>query len=176
MTIVDDILHTSLKIKTPEGKNIPIDFIDIFYIHEATIDQDYAQQAAIFAYFSTVQAGMEKALNDVKKEVEELYAEGDLDYRAQMDQEGEKYTEGKVKANILLDEDYSKKRDEQIRLEYDVAFIKAVVNALKMRAEMLVSLGANMRQEYGQTDMRLRQLDEATKEVKRTLKSRRKQV
>ena len=70
-----------------------------------------------------------------------------------------------------MDADYQKASDEQRDSAHNVAVLKAVVNALKMRADMLISMGAHLRQEYDMTGMTIREqsMDKQLENVKKAM-------
>ena len=156
------------------GKTKSIHLDDVLEIHEDRLTEHFAQQASIFGYFSIQLAEAERILSKVKTEAEQEYSAADEHYRKMYNELEQKYTEAVIKSDVVRDLDYNKVLDRQRNLERNVSILKSIVNALKMKADMLISMGAHLRQEYDMTGMSIRQqkMDEAVEEVKSTLKMR----
>jgi hypothetical protein len=133
-----------------------INIDDIFQIDEANIIEAYSKQSALYARFAVMHAEADAVVGKTQAARDEEYAAADDHYRHDMDRNGEKYTEAKVKAFIELDENYRKAVDDYIQADYICRKVKAIVRALEMRAEMLVSMGAHLRHEMNMTDMNIR--------------------
>lgn len=173
MTDLDFDLDISYK---GMGKDKKVQLSEVLEIYEDDLTRHFAEQASIFGYFAIQLAEADRLLSKVKTEADQAYAEADAYYRKQYNELEQKYTETVIRGDVLLDEDYNKVLDRQRLLERNVAILKAIVNALKMKAEMLISMGAHMRQEYDMTGMSIRQqrMDNAVDEVKATLKGKSK--
>ena len=133
-----------------------IDIDGIFSIDEANIIEAYSKQAAIYARYAAMHAEADAMVSKAATAKDEEYAAADDHYRHDMDRTGEKYTEAKVKAFIELDENYRQAVDAYNDVDYVCRRLRALVRALEMRAEMLVSMGAHLRHEMNMTDMHIR--------------------
>jgi hypothetical protein len=88
-----------------------------------------------------------------------------------MEKDGKKYTEAVIRGIVDLDEECSKLAGSHIDSEYDAKLLKAICNALEMRANMLVAIGSQLRHEMGMIDLHNREksMDRAVKDLDRVL-------
>jgi hypothetical protein len=158
--------------KGMDRKNKAIQLSDILDIQEERLTEHFAEQASIFGYFAIQLAEADRLLGKIKTEAEQEYAKADAHYRKTYNELEEKFTEAVIRGDVMLDEDYNKVLDRQRLLQRNVSTLKAIVNALKMKADMLISMGAHLRQEYGMTGMTIREqdMDKAVDDVKKTIK------
>ena len=133
-----------------------LDIDSVFSIDEANIIEAYSRQAAVYARYATMHAEADAMVSAAASAKDEEYAAADDHYRHDMDSTGEKYTEAKVRAFIELDENYRQAVDAYNDVDHVCRKLRAVVRALEMRAEMLVSMGAHLRHEMSMTDMHIR--------------------
>ena len=154
------------------GQKKVIQLSDILDIQEERLTEHFAEQASIFGYFAIQLTEADRLLSKVKTEAEQEYAKADAHYRKMYNELDQKFTEAVIKADVMLDDDYNNVLDRQRLLQRNVATLKAIVNALKMKAEMLISMGAHLRQEYDMTGMTIREqrMDKAVDDVKKTIK------
>jgi hypothetical protein len=159
------------------GQKKVVQLTDILEIYEDSLTEHFAEQASLFGYFAIQLAEAERLRAKVKTDAEQSYAEADAHYRKQYNELEQKYTEAVIRGDVILDDDYNKVLDRQRLLERNVSILKSIVNALKMKADMLISMGAHLRQEYDMTGMNIRQekMDSAVDEVKSKLSAKRKQ-
>lgn len=159
------------KIKLYIGEEeIIVDLEKIFSIDETNLTQEYAQQAALYGRFAYLlaKADYENSMASSYKDRE--YARCDLEAREYYDSQGMKSTEGLIKSKVLTMEDYEVSVDEADDAYGSYKVLRAIVDALKMKADMLVSLGAHLRAEYSQTGMNIREYDANIDKVKEALK------
>ena len=174
MDIIKDIKGSVVTVTDFHGKEKSFEIVDIFGINESDLNNEYATQASAFAYFSSLLAAEDYKLSQAKALREREYAAADIDIREELAELGEKATEGKVKSMVELDEVYQECIDSENKARYRLGLLKSIVSAMRMRADMLVSLGANLRQEYDMTGMHLNaKMDKAVDNVKDTIKKRR---
>lgn len=140
---------------------------DIFSINQDNLVEEFAQQASTYAYFAALQVSADSNSDMTKLGLEQERAAADESIRASMEKDGKKYTEAVVKSQVDLDEEVSKLATARLGFEYDAKLLKAICNALEMRANMLVAIGSQLRHEMGQIDLhnREKQFDRAVKEV-----------
>lgn len=171
MNIINEIDGTVVKLFN--GKSI--DLIEIFNIDPDDLSEDFSSQAALYAYFSVLQAEAERELAISEFNVDQEYAISDEYWRHYKDKREEKYTEAVIKSLVIRDDSYINSRRTQIQLEYEVSLLKALTKALAQRADMLISLGAMTRQELSMTGMAIKErYDDVPKEVKTILAQRNK--
>ena len=169
MTLIDEIAGSKITFSHNGVKKV-IDIGNLFDINEDNLTKEFATQASLYAYFATLQAEAERLQAKAEMKKDQEYAKSDEYWRAYLDKREKKYTEAVIKSNVIRDEDYDKANNALINITYDLNVIKAIVRALQMRAEMLISLGAHLRQEYSMTGMSVNKaFDEATRAVKEKL-------
>jgi hypothetical protein len=153
-------------VKLFNGKKV--DIVEVFSIDENNLSEDFSQQAALMAYFSSITAEAEHKYALAKFDSEQEYAAADQFWRHEKDLIGEKYTEAVIKSLILRDDEYSSKEKKRMQLDYEVNLLKGITRALSQRAEMLISLGAMTRQEIAMTGMNMQEkvVDDLPKELK----------
>lgn len=157
---------------TDAGKRVEIDLADVLEIDEQDISKEYTRFAAVYGYFASMLARADRALAIADARTEQAYAEADDFWREE--NKGEKMTEARIKSLIMLDEKYIQTKDAEIQAKYNHQVIKALVNALDKKGEMLISLGAHIRQEANMTGMTMRdkEMDDAVKRVKEASRRR----
>lgn len=157
-----------------DGRHQEIDLGDYLNIDDADISQEYIKQAGMYAFLSELLAAADRDLQYADMAKDQAEAESDAYWRDYHDKRGEKYTEGVIKADIKMDEDCIKSQTTFIERQYNVNLLKALVNSMKMKADMLISLGAQRRSEYDMTGMRVNQsqFDSTVNDVKEKMRSR----
>ena len=84
-----------------------------------------------------------------KYELSRVYAIIDHRVRSEADLVGAKLTEKKVENSVFTDKDYVERKRALLKLERDSGLIRAVLYALRVKQECLISLAANMRSTGG---------------------------
>lgn len=158
------------------GKSKVVTLSEILDIYEDELTEHFAEQASLFGYFSVQLAEADRLVGIAKMKAEQKYARTDAHYRKTYNELEQKFTEAVIRGDVILDEDYQNSLDKQHQAEYNVSIIKSIVNALRMKADMLISMGAHLRQEYSMTGMNVREadMDKAVDEVKKTIKRKKK--
>ena len=174
--IIKEIVGTELTLYDMHGKLRTFKIDDIFNIDETNISKEFAQQASVYAFFATLAALAERKAADADFLKDQEYAQADQACREELDEGSIKYTEAVIKSMVLTDAGYTKRVKNHVIMEYDYKLLKAIAEALKQRADMLISLGAYLRHEMDQTSMNIKrsQVDNAAEEAKRLIKERRK--
>ena len=126
------------------------------------LNQAYIEQPAKFAYWASLAVNSKAALDRKKLEVERqenylkktLFGELDTIVRHRMDEEGEKITEARVTARIYTEPQYTEElkklyvlQDELLELQTQTDILYTAKEAFIQRKDMIISLGANIRQE-----------------------------
>lgn len=174
MSIIDDIKGSKITF-VKSGVKKAIDISELFDIDEEDLTHEFAQQASLYAYFATLQAEAELELSHAALAKDQEYAACDEHHRKALDRREQKYTEAVIKSLVVRDQEYNDVYDRHAACQNDVEVIKAIVKALQMRAEMLISLGAHMRQEYSMTGMNIREkaYEKAVDAAKSSIRSKR---
>ena len=162
------ILTINVKTKTAENT---MDLAEDLKIDPMNINENFCSQPALYAYWATI-AAQAKALVDKKKaELDRaddylkktLVGELDAEVRQQMEVDGEKITEGKVTNAIYKHTRYVEQqekiyalRDELLNLQQQWTVLDIAKESMNQRKDMLISLGANLRQETTNTELALK--------------------
>lgn len=145
-----------------------VDVGELLSIDESDLSSEYAAQAARFAYVAVLKAQAKREWGQAEADRKKEEADAFVDYKSDPEQipEGSKtVTDGFAKQLVDSDEDVNELRQGEIEAEYGYRLLEALTDALGQRAQMLISLGADLRQEMDQTSMHLNQTaDEHLKE------------
>lgn len=163
----------NLGVVTIGGKRFSI--TDLFHIDEVDLDKEFRDQAAWFAFFAKELAEVDYQVARAKAIKDKVYAECDLDYRADYDSEGTKYTEAIIRSEVMLDKAYNEARGYEMEMQKQYGILKSIVNALDQRASMLISLGAHRRAELDMTGLHIKDRDykKTVEDTKKTIRRRR---
>lgn len=135
------------------------------FIDENNLNDEFVRQAGNFAWYAVLAAEAESYRDKLKFELEVLEADLDKQVREELELRGEKITEKVVSAEILKKQEYRDKKQDLLEAARQLGIMKAVKEGLVQKKDMLISLGANMRNE---NDSGLRILQE---KADRTTKS-----
>lgn len=174
--IIDEIRGSSVRITDQLEREHTFDINELCLIDDTDVSGEFMRQPALYAYFATLQANAEKRLLDAKANTKKEYALADLAAREELSLNSQKYTESVISAMIQADERYVNAVSEENLAEYDAKLLKAICYALEQRANMLISLGSQIRHEANMTGMSVKdvQLDNAIQNAKNVMKSRQK--
>lgn len=134
---------------------------ELFEIELDDISYEFSTQASRYAFLGMQLARAEIAWQEAKTNVEKVYAEEDSRVRELWESSGMKFTEAKIKGAVQQSDRYQNMVAEELRALKDYKLLRAIVDAMRQRGEMLISLGAQLRQEYDVTGMSIRQTKEA---------------
>jgi hypothetical protein len=174
--IINEINGTEFVVRVGEDKYRKFKVEDIFSIDDTDITREFIRQPTLFGFFSVLMANAEFVAGRAKFAAERQYAASDSAVREEAELNGNKMTEGAVRAATLLEELYTKAKRKELRTELDWKLLKAIAGALEQRANMLVSLGSQLRHEESMTGMNIREraLQKTVDDVKKNLDARRK--
>ena len=148
------------------GKDVSVG--DLLSIDETDLSSEYAAQAARFAYVAVLKAQAKREWGEAERTRKEDEAKAFVNYKSDPEQipTGSKtVTDGFAKQLVDSDAQVNELRQEEIEAEYGYRVLEALSDALGQRAQMLISLGADLRQEMDQTSMHLNEsADERVKE------------
>ena len=140
----------------------PADLSSDLKISSEDINDAYINHSAKFAYWSVVAVQAKIAVDKKKLEVERqdeyikknLAGELDASVRLKLNRDGERITEARVTAGIYSHHRYQTEQaklyalqDELLELQGQYNLLYAAKEAMNHRKDMLVSLGAQLRQE-----------------------------
>ena len=140
---------------------------DDLEIDTGDINKAYIEQPGKFAYWATVALQAKFVYERKKQEVNRqeeylkktMYGELDSIIRKQMEMDGEKITESKVVSNICINEAYLEEQQKLYELQDELLVLQeryyqldVAKEAMNQRKDMLISLGAQLRQENSNTN------------------------
>jgi hypothetical protein len=149
MENLKDITDVPIKVSsTLEYKNT---FSEDVQIDKTNLFEEFAEQSAKYAYYGSLCAIMSKKLREVQREIKELYAQLDAEYRRQaidhMQSNAKlKYTETMYDNRVITTPKYIEKKKEENEIALIVDLLEIQKDAMKQRKDMLIQLGADNRQ------------------------------
>lgn len=130
-------------------------FDELFVVDETNLNAEFGRQAGLYAYLVAELSKAEAAWNEAKANRELEYAEADLAIREDYAKSGQKSTEALIKSEVTVDERYVKSGEIELQAAERYRLLRGLADAMRQRGDMLISLGANLRQERDFTDMKL---------------------
>lgn len=153
-----------IPVRLANGKIKVLNVQEELSVSEETLSQDYMEQAGKYAWWAVL-AESAKAQRDKKEiDMDKAEAEADKRVRKELELDGVKITESLVKSRIKLDSEYLEAVDAYNKAKKNAAVLDKLVRAFDHRKEMLISLGAQLREEKGNVGD-LRSLKSKAKEV-----------
>lgn len=119
-------------------------------IDTSDLIREMAEQPSLFAHYSFVCARTQDDAARLKFELETLTAELNTAVREQMDAKKQRIRESAVKAGITSNEGWQEVNVRYMDAKQNQAILETAVEAFKMRAHMLSSIGALTRVEMEQ--------------------------
>lgn len=152
--------------------NKKVNILSLLEINESDLASEFAQQAALYGWVGHLTAEAEYRASVAKHKTEIEYASADDNIRFKADVHNEKITEAKVKAAIDLDEQYIEAKEDENRCWKEYKVLRSLSDALKMRADMLISMGAHLRAERDMTGMKINtdKWDKTVEELKNAIR------
>lgn len=117
------------------------------FVDRFNLSQEFEKHASRFAWYSTCYELAIDYENRVKTELERAYANLDSTFRKQMEQLGLKFTEKKIEGLVLTHATYIQLQDALNEAKLQTGLLKAAKDAMIMKKDCLISLGANQRAE-----------------------------
>ena len=152
------------------ANGLKIDVTAIMAIEAANLSNEFASQASLYAWIANAVAEAESDAARAKHDREVEEAGSYEHWRAVLIQEHGKATEAMVDAQVKLDSDVLDAKVKELDAQRQFRILRALSDALKMRADMLVSMGAHLRAEAGMTGMVSNEMDKAVNMVKGAIK------
>jgi len=129
------------------------DLNELFAIDETAITIDMATHSAKHGRIAVLLARAERYKALKKQQMEVEYAAADDSIRDEYNDDGKRYTESVIKAAVMLDEEYKMYTREYNDANNVVTVLKHILNAMKTKGDMLISIGAQLRAEMSMTGM-----------------------
>ena len=143
-----------------DGKKHMFDIQNMLVINDQQLSKEYTQQASTFSFFAVLEARAEKAMADVDLLEAQEYSAADEAARTEFKEAGAKFTEAVIKSQVLQNDAYLESRKVLDNAKFLYRLLRMINDSWRMRADMLVSLGAHARAEMGMTDMKIKALTE----------------
>ena len=174
-SVIEEISGSVITVRTLKG-NKKFDIGQLFSIDQNEISNALSTQASLYGFFAILTAEADRIAAMQAMLYEQETANADELYRANLDEEGKKYTEAVIKSMVARDEDCIRVHTAKENADYDLNILKAIVRAFEQRAMMLQSLGSQLRHEYDMQGMNVkeRELERSTEGVKSAITARRK--
>ena len=143
--MIDNLISRLTKFATELDREDLLTVIDRIIINEGDLMTEYAEQSALYAYVA-VQFEM------VKIDRKDVEAKVDREIRVNSKDEKKKPTEAAILAMIAVD-------DEVVNIRREEGLLQSLTKAFEHKKEMLITIGADRREEMRSTGMRLPQAD-----------------
>ena len=138
-----------LKISVTIGNTLfERDFDKDLEISRTTLNDDCITQPSLFAWYAILSEQAKDERDRAKENISVTEAELDMQIRKEMEDAGEKVTEGKVEKAIKRHEGYREAVEIYLSAAHVYGVLYAAQSAVSHRKEMLITLVANMRNEF----------------------------
>lgn len=120
-------------------------------IEPAVLEEEFVRVPSDLAFWNNKYAGMYRLWLECKAQRETLYAQLYGEKRTELEAFSAKgrATEAAIDASIMLDDRYTKARAAEIASESEKVRLGGVMDALRSKRDMLISLGAHERATMG---------------------------
>ncbi len=135
-----------------DGVDVELDIASYIPVGE-DISLEFRDQASKYAYVAMLAAKAEAEWLESKTLLKRTYAKTDQDVRRDMASVGGRVTEAMVSAEVELRRGYVQDKDAEQFYRRQHLVMQSIEASMKMRADMLVSLGAQLRNEANQLGM-----------------------
>lgn len=143
---IEDI---EIPVRLADGSIVTFNALEELAISEDTLSNDFMEQAGKYAWWATLAETAKAHRDNLEAIMDKVEAEADTRVRKKLDVEGIKITESLVKSRIKLDEQYQESLKAYVKAKKNASIIEKIVRAFDHRKEMLISLGAHLREEKG---------------------------
>ena len=120
---------------------------DAVTIEPAVIQEEYVRLPGDLAYWGAQYAAAYKDWQEAKVQRELVTAQLTAEHRVALEAKSKRVTVGEVEAAVTLDQRWVEAKGVEIRAETEKIEVQHVVEALRAKRDMLVSLGAHYRME-----------------------------
>lgn len=122
---------------------------DAVTIDPLRLSDEYTCVAAHLAYWNERFREANEAYLETKYDLKRTTAHAYLFYRAELEEGGEKFTDSRLSALVEVDSKVITAGDKHLRAEIVKGRISGILDAVRAKKEMLISLGAHVRAELG---------------------------
>jgi len=116
-------------------------------IDEVALNEEYIRLPSDFAYFSELYANSKKAFAEAKLNRDITRSRLRMIARETIEVSGKRATESMVDATVELDPVWLEVKTKEIECEAEAAYLYGVLESLRTKRDMLISLGAHTRAE-----------------------------
>jgi len=170
-----NLLDVTLKLANGETKTFNIR--EELEIEEGNLTEHFMKQPGKYAWWSAVTERLKLQRDYAEAELEKEEARADKRVRASLKDEGIKITEAMVKGQIKLDPVYDEKLASYNTANKNASTMEKVVKAFEHRKEMLISVGAHIRDGNGNSgEVRTKDTSKGSQSVADDLKARAKMI
>lgn len=139
------------------GKSHNTDLRKDLPIFQDDLSDEFANQSVLYAYYAILAAKAEAAFKECKMKLVNAESRADAQVRQQLEENGVKITEARVRSGIMQDGVVMQVRETLMLAEKDSLIMRAIEAAFKMRADMLIRLGAMQRSEMSQINTNIKE-------------------
>ena len=111
------------------------------------LDLEFQRVPADYAYWSEQYAEAKKSYLLAKANTKSTYARVRLETRETLTMQGERVTEARLDSEVEINAEYADARRSEILSEVEMVRLYGFLEAIKSKREMLISIGAHVRQE-----------------------------
>ena len=116
-------------------------------IDDLQLNDEFKRIPADYAYWSGLYSEAKQVYLLAKIERSHVWARTRLELRETLTMQGERVTEARLDAEAEVNDEYHHARQEEALAEVEMVRLNGVLEAIKTKREMLISLGAHVRQE-----------------------------
>ncbi|RLG37541.1 MAG: hypothetical protein DRO01_07060 [Thermoproteota archaeon] len=140
---------------TINGQTYKFDLLKQVFIDPHALTDSYMEQASLVAWWSSLASRLRTEYQKQKLRVKRLRAQIALEYRAGIRKPpiSGKLTNDAVEALVDTTREVQIEEDTLLQLEEKLETVKGVIEALRHRREMLISMGIEKREEMRATGM-----------------------
>lgn len=139
-----------------DGEDQELALDELVPIEEEDLSEEFRTQPARYAYVAMLAAQAESMWNAAKQGTERTKARADDAERTAARDAQEKVTEAIIANRVLVRDDVQEAEEIEAGYRYQFLLMRAIVQSMDQRAQMLISLGAHLRAESEQTGMLIR--------------------
>lgn len=121
---------------------------------EETINEDLTRQPAFYAFYSVLCAKADDEVGDARTCLEILEAQLDAQIRASSTM---KKTEKQIRSETVLNSEWQEAQVRANMARKNLGILRAIKGAFEHRMNSLISLGANMRVQLANTEVKINQ-------------------
>lgn len=146
-----------IKVRLSNGTVKEYDVEEELRVTKEDLDTHFIEQSGKYAWWGVLAEVAKSYKEEQEAELDRIEAEADNRVREQLELDGIKITESIVSRNIKLDEQFKAQQKLFIKAKRNAQTLDRIVKAFDQRLDSLISLGANLRKEENNSDVKLLQ-------------------